>query len=53
MINPGETKTVTFSDIGAVEFASRTVVKVTVEPVQGESNKANNTAEYICFFTIS
>jgi hypothetical protein len=26
---------------------------VTVEPVQGESNKANNTAEYICFFTIS
>lgn len=53
VINPGETKTVTFSDIGAVEFASRTVVKVTVEPVQGESNKANNSAEYICFFTIS
>jgi CARDB protein len=53
VINPGETKTVTFSDIGAVEFASRTAVKVAVAPVQGESNKSNNSAEYICFFTIS
>jgi hypothetical protein len=53
VINPGETKTVTFPNPGNVEFANRTVVKVTVEPVQGETNKANNTAEYVCFFTFS
>jgi len=53
VINPGETKTVTFENPGNIEFANRTVVKVTVEPVQSETNKANNTAEYVCFFTFS
>jgi len=53
-INPGDTKSVTFkmSDLGAPSYATRTIVKVTVEPVEGEANTANNTAEYIVFFTL-
>jgi hypothetical protein len=52
-INMDEIKTVTFTGLTNVQFANRTIVKVTVEPVQGETNKANNTAEYVCFFTFS
>jgi hypothetical protein len=53
-INPGDTKSVTFNvaDMGTLSFATRTIVKVTVEPVEGEENTANNTAEYIVFFTL-
>ena len=53
-INPGDTKSVTFkiSDLGTLSFATRTIVKVTVEPVEGEANTSNNTAEYIVFFTL-
>lgn len=52
-INPGDTKTVTFRGFGLVQFASRTVVKVTIEPVPGETNTNNNTAEYVVFFTVN
>ena len=52
-INPGDTKVVTFADLGTVSFASRTIVKVTVEPVPGEENTNNNTAEYVVFFTVA
>jgi hypothetical protein len=52
-INPGETKIVTFTKFGTPQFTTRTIVRVVVEPVPGESNKANNSAEYVCFFTIS
>ncbi len=53
-INPGDTKSVTFniSELGTLSFATRTIVKVTVEPVDGETNTNNNTAEYIVFFTL-
>ena len=51
-INPGDTRAVTFRDIGLPQLASRTVVKVTVEPVPGETNTNNNTAEYVVFFSI-
>jgi hypothetical protein len=51
-INPGDTKTVTFREFGLPQFGARTIVKVTVEPVQGETNTNNNTAEYVVFFTI-
>jgi hypothetical protein len=51
-INPGDTKVVPFTDLGTVSFASRTIVKVTVEPVPGEENTNNNTAEYVVFFTV-
>lgn len=52
IINPQETKTVTFRDLGTVQFATRTTVKVNVEPVQGETNTGNNTAEYPVIFTL-
>ncbi|HVD66832.1 MAG TPA: hypothetical protein VNB65_08045, partial [Gaiellaceae bacterium] len=52
IINPGETKTLTFSDLGPPNFESRVIVQVNVEPVSGESNTSNNTAEYPVVFTL-
>jgi hypothetical protein len=51
-INPGEEKTVTFRNIGAVQFTTPTKVKVTVTPVPGETNTSNNTAEYPVIFSL-
>lgn len=50
-INPGDAKSVNFSDLGQVSFGPRTVLKVTVDPVPGEENTNNNTAEYVVIFT--
>jgi hypothetical protein len=52
VINPGETKTVTFSDLGQVAFATKTTVKVDVQPVEGEANADNNSAEYPVIFSL-
>lgn len=52
LINPGQTKTVTFRDLGQVSFSTRTTVRVNVEPVAGENNTSNNTAEYAVIFTL-
>jgi hypothetical protein len=52
LINPGDTKILTFGDLGQVSFSTRTVVKVNVEPVSGERNTGNNTAEYVVIFTL-
>lgn len=52
IINPGETKTVTFKNLGPPSFGTRVTVKVNVEPVTGEKNTANNTAEYQVIFTL-
>jgi uncharacterized membrane protein len=52
LINPGETKTVVFRDLGPPNFGTRTTVKVNVEPVTGEQNTSNNTAEYPVIFTL-
>ncbi len=52
LINPGETKTVVFRDLGPPNFGTRTTVKVNVEPVTGETNTSNNTAEYPVIFTL-
>jgi hypothetical protein len=52
IIDPGETKAVSF-EIGAlVPFGEQISVKVDVDPVQGETNTANNTAEYPVIFTL-
>ena len=51
-INPGETQTVVFRDLGQVQYGPRTILKVTVEPVAGEKNTNNNTAEYTVIFTL-
>jgi hypothetical protein len=52
LINPGETKTVVFRDLGQITFGARSTLKVNVEPVAEESNTANNTAEYQIIFTL-
>jgi hypothetical protein len=52
LINPGETETVTFRDIGNVTFSTRTTMIVTVEPVPGETNEGNNSAQYRVIFTL-
>jgi hypothetical protein len=51
-INPGEEKTVTFRNIGAVQFTTPTSVKVNVAAVPGEHNTSNNTAEYPVIFSL-
>jgi CARDB len=51
-INPGESKTVTFSNLGQVAFATKTTVKVDVQPVEGEANADNNSAEYPVIFSL-
>ncbi len=52
LINPGETKTVIFKELGPPSFGTRTTVKVNVEPVAHETNTSNNTAEYPVIFTL-
>ena len=52
LINAGEEKTVTFRDIGSVDFATRTTVKVDVRPVPGETNPDNNSAQYPVIFSL-
>jgi hypothetical protein len=52
LINPGEQKTVTFNNLGQVQFATRTIVKVDVAPVPEEKNTANNSAEYPVIFSL-
>jgi hypothetical protein len=46
VIDPGETKTVTFKDFPTIPIGSKTSVKVDVKPVKGEQNTTNNSAEY-------
>lgn len=52
IINPGETKTVIFPFSAPPSFGTRTTLKVNVEPVNGETNTSNNTAEYPIIFTL-
>jgi hypothetical protein len=52
VISPGETKTVVFSKLGPPTFGAPVKLKVSVDPVPGESNTANNTYEYPVIFSI-
>jgi len=52
IIDQGETKAVTFSVGALVPFGEQTTVKVDVDPVPGETNTTNNTAEYPVIFTL-
>ena len=52
LIDPGETKTVTLNVGALVPFEEQTTVKVDVDPVPGETNTANNTAEFPVIFTL-
>ena len=53
MINAGETKTVTFTniDINGL-FGLPTTLKVDVQPVPGEKTTTNNTADYKVIFSL-
>jgi hypothetical protein len=52
VINPGETKTVTFTGLGSIPIATRTTLRVDVTPVPGEKTAANNTAQYPVIFSL-
>jgi hypothetical protein len=52
VINPGETKTVTFSGFDNIAFSTQTTLLVSVEPVPGETNTDNNTSEFPIIFTL-
>jgi hypothetical protein len=53
VINAGETKTVTFTniDINGL-FGLPTTVKVDIQPVPGESTTTNNSAEFKVIFSL-
>ncbi len=52
LINAGESKTVTFTDLGPPPFGVPTTVKVDVQPVAGEKTTTNNSAEYKVIFSL-
>lgn len=52
LLDPGETKTVTFKDFPEVPFGEKTTVQVSVKPVPGEKNTTNNSAEYPVIFSL-
>ncbi|MDQ3671941.1 MAG: hypothetical protein M3364_05825, partial [Actinomycetota bacterium] len=53
LIDPGETKAVTFQIGALVPFGEQIALKVDVDPVQGETNITNNTFEYPVIFSLS
>jgi hypothetical protein len=52
LINPGEQQTVVFRNLGQVQFATKTTVKVDVQPVPEEKNTSNNSAAYSVIFSL-
>ena len=52
VIDPGETKIVTFADFPDFPFGEDTTVQVSVKPVPGETNTGNNSAEYPVVFSL-
>jgi hypothetical protein len=52
IIDPGETKAVTFEVGALVPFGETINLKVDVDPVPGETNTSNNTFEYPVTFTL-
>ena len=52
IIDPGEVKSVVLKVGALVPFGEQISVKVDVDPVAGETNTANNTAEYPFIFTL-
>ena len=52
LLDIGEIKTVTFRDFPDPPFGEKTSVQVSVKPVQGETNTANNSAEYPVIFSL-
>jgi hypothetical protein len=53
LIDPGTTKSVTFSSFGDVPIGEPVKIQVAVLPVPGETNKANNSAEFPVIFSLA
>ncbi len=51
-INPGESKTVTFKNLGQVQFATKTTVQVDVQPVRARRTRTTTSAEYPVIFSL-
>ena len=52
VIEAGETETAVFDSFTGIVFAASTTITVRVQPVDGEQNTANNTAQYPVIFTL-
>ncbi len=52
IVDPGETKAVTFQVGALVPFGEQIAIKVDVDPVEGETYLQNNTYEYPVIFTL-
>ncbi len=52
-INPGEQKTVSFTNFPAPSFQNPAQIKVEVQPVQGETKTDNNSADYPVIFSVA
>ena len=52
IINAGEEKTLTFTNLGPPPFGVPTTVKVDVQPVPGEKTTTNNSKEYRVIFSL-
>ena len=52
VINPGETRTVTFRITEQPPFGTPTRIKVDVQPVPAEKTISNNSAEYPVIFSL-
>ncbi len=52
LIDPGEQKTVIFRNLGQVQFATKTTLKVDVQPVPNEKNTSNNSASFPVIFSL-
>lgn len=52
LIDPGDNQSVVFGDLGQVPFAAQTTVNVNVARVCGETNIANNHAQYSVIFSL-
>jgi hypothetical protein len=52
LLNPGESKTVTLGNLGQPPFGVRTTIRVVVQPVPGEKNIGDNSAQYPVVFSL-
>jgi hypothetical protein len=52
IINAGQQRTLTFTDLGPPPFGVPTTVKVDIQPVPGEARTTNNSAEYRVIFSL-
>jgi hypothetical protein len=52
LINPGESKTLVFSNLGSPPFGIKTTLKVDVHAVPAEKTLTNNSASYEVVFSL-